>query len=279
MKRHYWTCEEENFLRENYPRMSVKKIAAQLDRKFDAVRMRLNKLRLRKNRKKIVWIQPMDELICELYPTRPAYEIAAKLGCTARQIWRRAQKLGVKSQINFGQFKPGSETGRRHRFKKGHAPWNKGMKGLRLPGCEKGWFPKGHQSINTLRDGDIVVRHNHLDRNGRPYKWIRIKKGTWRMLHVVTWENANGKVPRGHIVVFKNGDTMNCAIDNLECITRQESARRTRETDGYIAVILAGTGRGKVDRNAYKNILKDKPLLALKRRQIELQRRIRENEE
>ena len=36
---------------------------------------------------------------------------------------------------------------------------------------------------------------------------------------------ANGKIPKGMIVVFKDGNTMNCVIENLELISFSENMR------------------------------------------------------
>jgi len=40
------------------------------------------------------------------------------------------------------------------------------------------------------------------------------------------WEAQNGPVPRGHIVVFKDGNRENLVLDNFELVTRQELMRR-----------------------------------------------------
>jgi hypothetical protein len=113
-------------------------------------------------------------------------------------------------------------------IKPGTIPPNKGKK---MPPdlyekVKHTFFKKGDIPGNTKYDGAIVIRHNHKNRNSPPYKWIRIAKGNWVMLHKNIWENANGKVPDGHIVVFKDGNTMNCVIENLELITLEENMLR-----------------------------------------------------
>ncbi|MGP0074877.1 MAG: HNH endonuclease signature motif containing protein [Bryobacteraceae bacterium] len=42
------------------------------------------------------------------------------------------------------------------------------------------------------------------------------------------WEQHRGPIPPGHIVVFKDRDRSNCAIENLELISKAENARRNR---------------------------------------------------
>ncbi len=164
------------------------------------------------------------------------------------------------------------KNGMMGRFGVGHKSykWNKGMKGLYTPGSEKGWFKKGHVSRNALYDGAIIIRQRY-NRYQKPYKWIRVDK-KWRMLHVVVWEKLHGKAPEGMIVTFKNGDSMDVTIENLECITRAESMERTRNTDEFIAKCIA-TGKGrKVDRKLYHELLQRPELLQVKRQQLTLQR-------
>jgi hypothetical protein len=40
----------------------------------------------------------------------------------------------------MSEAKTGRHVSPHTEFKKGHVPWNKGMKGLYINGSEKGWF-------------------------------------------------------------------------------------------------------------------------------------------
>ena len=40
--------------------------------------------------------------------------------------------------------------------------------------------------------------------------------------HVFVWEQHNGKVPKGHVVIFLDGNTLNTDISNLALISRNE---------------------------------------------------------
>jgi len=46
------------------------------------------------------------------------------------------------------------------------------------------------------------------------------------MVHVLIWQEAHGPVPKGHIIVFRDGNLENLSLDNLECISRAENMRR-----------------------------------------------------
>jgi len=177
------------------------------------------------------WTAIEDSIISERYPNSTINEIMEELpGRTWRAIYSRAALLRVKKSPEFllsekcGRLYKSHDKGKTHQFKKGQTAWNKGMKGLQLGG-EKGWFKKGNIPPNTKPEGDgaITIRKN----KGIAYKYIRIALGKWRQLHTHTWEQANGRhIPEGHIVVFKDGDTMNCALENLEMISYEENMQR-----------------------------------------------------
>lgn len=44
---------------------------------------------------------------------------------------------------------------------------------------------------------------------------IKIAAGRWRPKHVMVWEAAHGLLPKTHVLYFIDGDTSNCALDNL----------------------------------------------------------------
>lgn len=85
-------------------------------------------------------------------------------------------------------------------------------------------FKKGGLPHNTKHNGAIVIRTDTKTR--RKYKWIRISKGKWEMLHVRIWKKAGRKIPEGTIIVFKDKDPMNCVLKNLERITLAENMQR-----------------------------------------------------
>jgi hypothetical protein len=49
-------------------------------------------------------------------------------------------------------------------------------------------------------------------------------------VHRLVWEDANGPVPEGHIIVFRPGQRTTqeteITIDRIECISRADNARR-----------------------------------------------------
>lgn len=112
-------------------------------------------------------------------------------------------------------------SGRTGRFVKGHAAWNLGKKGFMGPNITS--FQPGHMPRNKrrlwseriTRDGYIEIsipeRNPHT---GAPNRW--------KLKHVWLWEMKHGAVPKGHVLIFKDGDRLNCDIDNLLLIKRME---------------------------------------------------------
>lgn len=48
---------------------------------------------------------------------------------------------------------------------------------------------------------------------------------TWRLKHRVVWEEANGPIPAGCNVQFRNGNTQDVRLENLFLISRAEQLR------------------------------------------------------
>jgi hypothetical protein len=85
-------------------------------------------------------------------------------------------------------------------FKKGHKP--------------KNWRPIGSERICS-RDGFVLIKVEEPD----PYTGFKTR---YRHKHVVEWEKHFGKVPRGCIIRFIDGDKLNCTIENLVCLKQTE---------------------------------------------------------
>ena len=168
-------------------------------------------------------------ILKELYPNTRNLQISIKLGRSQHSVEGKAWLLGLKKSHEFW-VKQNQENigGKIHRFPKGHVPFNKGKTGG--PSCSpETTFKKGNLPPNTKYDGCIRI-HKEKYRNGKAvnYLWIRISKAKWKMLHVFIWELANGPVPKSHIIVFRDRNTMNIALYNLECISKAENATRNR---------------------------------------------------
>jgi len=112
-------------------------------------------------------------------------------------------------------------TGRTGRFEKGHVPANKGM---HTGGWEPTQFRKGHMPANHKPVGTEVIHRN--SKRDEQYIYVKVAEPkSWRMKHILVWEKHNGPVPKGNIIIFLDGNTLNTDISNLTMIDRKVHVR------------------------------------------------------
>lgn len=100
-------------------------------------------------------------------------------------------------------------------FKKGHVTHNKGKKKYWIGG-EETQFKKGSKPHNYLPVGSERV-------NGDDYIDIKIADpNKWRGKHILAWEEHNGPLPKGHAVIFGDGNRRNFEPNNLILVSRQQ---------------------------------------------------------
>lgn len=108
----------------------------------------------------------------------------------------------------------GWSTGRDGKFLKGNIPSPlAGAKGPNKTSFPKGNQPANHRPIGSERlskDGYIEVKI------AEPRKWCG--------KHRVEWEKHHGPIPKGHIVIFVDGNPLHWQIENLQMISRAEHA-------------------------------------------------------
>lgn len=122
----------------------------------------------------------------------------------------------TRESINSFRKRLGLKVGRSGQFIKGHAPVNKGTKGLMK--SNSGSFSKGNRPHNYQPIGTEV-----LTKDG----YIKIKianPNKWQLKHRVTWEKHHGPIPKGYIVKFIDDNKENCNIENLMLISMKENA-------------------------------------------------------
>ena len=171
------------------------------------------------------------EQIRLLYPDHSTREIAQLLGRKEYSIYGKAFSMGLRKtdehikRINLDNAENLRNQGKAYRFPMGHTPANKGKKMSPevYERCCRSMFRKGHKPHNTRHDGAESIR---VDNNGHRYIYVRIAEGKWIPKHIQIWTQANGPVPIGYNIIFRDGDTQNCTLENLECISNAELMRR-----------------------------------------------------
>lgn len=145
------------------------------------------------------------------------------------------EKFGTdftQAKMKMYRQRHGIKSGVTGWYQKNHPSGNKGMKQEEFMSPEAiertkaTRFKPGTIPPNTKPVGTISVVDG--------YKLIKVKdKGRryemWKALHRYVWEQHNGPIPKGMLVVFKDQDPMNCDIDNLMLITRGEHVTMTKK--------------------------------------------------
>lgn len=154
----------------------------------------------------------MEDFIRSIAPGRSSEDIASLVSAHFGIEFTVRQCAAYKKNHHIN-------TGLTGRFEKGRVPSNKGIKGFCAPGCEKGWFPKGHIPKNHRPVGS-----ERISKDG--YIEVKVAEpGTWKGRHRIVWEEHNGPVPKGNVVMFLDGDPLNCNIENLACVDQNTNAR------------------------------------------------------
>lgn len=92
--------------------------------------------------------------------------------------------------------------------------WDEFMPVESQANSRKTQFKKGNIPANHAPIGTITTRSE--------YKWIKIRDGyqekNWMLLHRYVWEQANGPIPKGYRIMFRDGNPLNCSLDNLKLV-------------------------------------------------------------
>ncbi|MDD5297622.1 MAG: HNH endonuclease signature motif containing protein [Rhodocyclaceae bacterium] len=176
-----------------------------------------------------VWEPGEITRLRDLYPDFLSKTVAEVLGLSVPQIQRKAKNLGLKKSAAFwaAEKKRISRRDPRKatRFIAGMTPWNKGVKGIQYGGRQAetrfkpgtrppNWAPIGAERISM----DGYCQRKVTDTGYPPRDWIGV--------HILLWQEKNGPIPKGHAVVFRDGNKQRIEIENLELISRGELMKR-----------------------------------------------------
>jgi hypothetical protein len=177
------------------------------------------------------WTSEEDAIMREHYPHKTMTEMVALLNRSVSSIRNRVNTLGLKKSAEFMaspaayRFRRGQTDAQKGtRFQKGHATWNKGMKGWNPEKCKATHFKKGQKPqtwkpIGSERiDEDGVVFVKVSDTGNR--------RQDWKPVQTLIYERLHGQIPKGHFVIQRDRSKTNFAPENLELVTRAENMRR-----------------------------------------------------
>ena len=130
------------------------------------------------------------------------------------------------SQLNGYYSNHHLNSGLTGRFEKGHVPANKGKHPPTVGRMAETQFKKGHLPHNTKPIG-----YERINKDG--YVEVKVKmrpssplcNDNFAPKHRLIWEAVNGPIPKGHKLIFADGDKTNITLDNLLLITNAQMAR------------------------------------------------------
>ena len=177
------------------------------------------------------WSPEDEAVLCSCYGSWLNKTLAEIFNRPAKAIGLKARKMGLKKspELRPGQFQAGHET------------WNRGAKGStgNHPNCRRTQFKRGARTGAALHNYR-PIGSELIDKDGNVLRKVSetgARRNDWRPVHVLVWEQTNGPVPAGFIVVFrpsmKTADASAITADRLELITRAENMRRNSYLTRY----------------------------------------------
>lgn len=226
--------------------------------------------------KRRAWTTAEDALLTQRYATRSAAECAAELGRSVSSVQQRVHVLGLAKSAEWiaertrQRWAEGRhERSRKAQFRAGQAAWNKGV-----PQVE--WMPadaRCRTEATRFKPGELTgaARHNYqpvgslrITRDGQLQRKVTddptlYPARRWVSVARLVWKAANGPVPAGHAVAFRDGRTTTVeteiTLDRLELVTRAELMRRNSRHTRYPPELnqliqLKGALNRKINRRA-----------------------------
>ncbi|WP_160316006.1 HNH endonuclease signature motif containing protein [Chryseobacterium sp. Hurlbut01] len=197
-----WSPEMIAFIKGNFKTKTNKKLAQELGLKVTAVREKCYELGLYKLRMEY-WNEEQIQFLKDNYKKIGDTEIAEifnkkykkNKGWTKKHIEKKRRYLNLKRSM--AEIKSIREDWR--------------IKGLYAESVRKMWKTRGCRQY-----GDRVVW------KGESFTKIEIGYINTR---VFVWNENFGEVPDGMLIRHKDGNQLNCEIDNLELVTRADNCR------------------------------------------------------
>ncbi len=149
-------------------------------------------------------------------------------GLTRKELTQRLnEELGTsftEEQLKAYCFRYNLRNDNTGRFQKGCVSRNKGKHMETKGRMAETQFKKGQMPYN-----EKPIGYETVDCEG--YVRVKVKGGAqskanenFKHKHVAVWEAANGPVPPGSMIIFLDGNKLNCELSNLAIITNREHA-------------------------------------------------------
>ena len=269
-----WTDEMIVYLKEIYFKKTNQQIADLINKKFNtdftkhSVQTKKSRLNLISETKFCRKYTPeVIEFILQNYKGRDNVELANMLNekfnldtnCDKVSMfkanYKRREGVDLRTGINRGCFAKGSVP-----MNKGKK-WSEYLSEEQQERAKKTWFKKGNVSANASEIGAEKIRYSKDDDIG--YICVKVCNGNknknWIPKHWLVYEKEYGPIPKGHKVIFLDGNRRNFEPSNLKAISYAEELimnknnlryeeKELTETGHLIAQIISKRGKIKNER-------------------------------
>lgn len=194
-----WTSYEDNYIKDHYENEQWADIASALNRSIDSVKGHAKKLGVKRTEYGVFFTPEEDNWLRENVPN---YRYCDLVILFQKQFGRKVTEYSLRSRACQ---RLGIQSGRRG-FKKNMITHN--VK------------PIGYE-MTTKHGGYTYVKVNNTG----------VKSKDFVAKHRLVYEQTHGEIPKGHIVIFLDGDKQNFESDNLYAVNRW--VHRMMCQDGY----------------------------------------------
>lgn len=225
--RRKYTEEHISFLRLHYRTCTMKELTKHFNETFNmtcteiAIQSLVSHTHINPNRKGRKYTEEHIEFLRKWFPIydintlHPMFIKEFNVSITKKSLYALCERHGIKAG-RTGQFVKGSIP-----HCKGK-PQNEWMSSEAIERTKSTRFQKG-KNINNSNHNELPVGSEFIESG-----YIRIKTDErngqsshpwWKWKHHVVWEQHYGPIPKGHKIIFLDGNPLNCDISNLKCVS------------------------------------------------------------
>lgn len=258
-KKRIWQDWEIKYLENNFYSSTNKQLSVALNIKLTALRTKCYEMGLKRMDLEY-WTDEQQQYLVDNYKKCGDKELAEIFN----KKWKKKKGWSLKHIEKKRKYLKLKRTAAELRSIKDKAI----AKGVYRNGLVKTWDKLGRSPEGTIHfhKHSTGYRFPVIKVNGRFVQWAR---------H--TWIKNYGAIPKQMKVAFKDGNTRNMVLENLELVTCAEMARRNAKisciglSDNYIIGMMTPNNPG------IRPVLKNYPgLINLKRKSLILNRKINE---
>jgi hypothetical protein len=211
------------------------------------------------------WSEFEDAVLRKHYAASLTSDLAELFGRTLSTTYQHARRLGLVKSVEWIAATASARIlsdpnhgSRRSRIAPGSEPWNKGTHYVAGGRSVETQFKKGRaaeEARNYVPIGSTrVTKDGILERKVTDDPSL-VPARRWTNVARLVWATANGPIPRGHLVRFKDGMRTvveaEITADRLECLDRAEHARRNQVSPELRPIVQL---RGAITRQINKRL-------------------------